>query len=88
MQQDILNKVRDIISDIVDIEREKIVIEASLRDDLKADSLASVEIVMALEDEFKIELGEELARSLSTVGELISAIEAMLRTVTTSEATV
>jgi acyl carrier protein len=88
MQQEILNKVRDIILDIVEIEREKIVPEASLRDDLQADSLASVEIVMALEDEFKIQLDEELTRSLATVGELIAAIEAMRRTATTPEAAV
>lgn len=79
MQQEIFHKVRDIILDVIDIEREKIVPEATLREDLQADSLASVEIVMALEDEFNIELDEELARSLSTVGELIAAIEAMCR---------
>ena len=88
MQQEILKKVRDIILDVIEIEPEKIVPEASLRDDLLADSLASVEIVMALEDEFNIELDEELARSLSTVGELVAAIEAMRRPATTPEAAV
>ncbi|UFS56603.1 acyl carrier protein [Comamonadaceae bacterium M7527] len=77
MEQEILHKARDIILDIVDIEREKIVPEASLRDDLQADSLASVEIVMALEDQFKIQFDEEQARSFVTVGELVAAIEAM-----------
>lgn len=77
MQKAVLEKVRDIILDVIDIEREKIIPEASLRDDLNADSLASVEIVMALEDEFDIEIDEELARSVATVGELISAIETM-----------
>lgn len=77
MQQVVLEKVRDIILDVIDIEREKITPEASLRDDLNADSLASVEIVMALEDEFNIEIDEDLARSLATVGELIAAIETM-----------
>jgi acyl carrier protein len=88
MQQEILNKVCDIILDIVDIEREKIVPEASLRDDLQADSLASVEIVMALEDEFKIQFNEEQARSLVTVGELVAAIEAMRRINATPETAV
>jgi acyl carrier protein len=85
MQQEILSKIRDIIVDVIDIEREKIVPEASLRDDLQADSLATVEIVMALEDEFSIELYEELARSISTVGELIAAIETMRATATNQE---
>ena len=77
MEQTVIDKVRDIILEVIDIEREKITPEASLRDDLNADSLASVEIVMALEDAFKIEIDEQLARSLNTVGELIAAIETM-----------
>lgn len=88
MQQEILNKVRYIILDVIEIEREKIIPEATLRDDLQADSLASVEIIMALEDEFKIQLDEELARSLSTVGELIAAIETMRRAPAAPEAAV
>lgn len=75
MQQEVLDRVRDIIQDVIDIERENIIPEASLRNDLHADSLASVEIVMALEDEFNVEIDEQLARSLATVGELIAAIE-------------
>lgn len=84
MQQTVIDKVRDIILEVIDIEREKITPEASLRDDLSADSLASVEIVMAIEDAFKIEIDEQLARSLNTVGELIAAIETM-RSATTSK---
>lgn len=88
MQQEILNKVRDIILDVVEVDREKIIPEASLRDDLKADSLASVEIVMALEDEFSIHIDEELAQRLTTVGELIAAIESMRKSSTESEISV
>lgn len=84
MQQTVIDKVRDIILEVIDIEREKITPEASLRDDLSADSLASVEIVIAIEDAFKIEIDEQLARSLNTVGELIAAIETM-RSATTSK---
>lgn len=80
MQQEVLDKVRDIILEVIDIERDKITPDASLRDDLHADSLASVEIIMALEDEFGIEIDEQLARSLTTVRELIEAIEGMPRT--------
>jgi acyl carrier protein len=73
-----LERVQEIILEIIDIDRDRITLEASLRDDLEADSLASVEIVMALEDCFKIEISEELARGLNTVGDLVCAIEAML----------
>lgn len=88
MQQVVLEKVRDIIQDVIDIEREKITPEASLRDDLNADSLASVEIVMALEDEFDIEIDEQMARSLATVGELVAAIETMRSATEAQKATV
>lgn len=76
-QQAILEKVRDLILEVVDIDREKITLNATLRHDLKADSLASIEIILALEDCFKIEINEDLARQLVTVGDLISTIEAM-----------
>lgn len=85
MQQEILDKVRDIILDVIEVEREEITLEASLRGDLQADSLASIEIIMALEDEFNIEIDEQLARNLATVGELIATIETMLSAATEQE---
>jgi acyl carrier protein len=77
MQQEMLDKVRDIILEVIDVDREKITPQASLRDDLRADSLASVEIIMALEDEFGIQIDEQFARSLTTVRDLLDAIESM-----------
>ena len=79
MEQKILfEKAQDIIHAVVGVDSEKITLDSYLREDLQADSLASVEIVMALEDCFDIEISEELASRLVTVGDLIQAIEVML----------
>lgn len=47
----------------------------SLLDDLDADSLDAVEIIMAIEDEFGIEIPDELAESLKTIGEIVDYVE-------------
>ena len=49
--------------------------ETNLLDDLEADSLDAVEIIMAIEDEFGIEIPDELAESLRTVGEIVEYVE-------------
>ncbi len=67
MSEDILNKVQKIVSDQLSVEIEKVVPEASFNNDLGADSLDTVELVMALEEEFDIEIPDEAAESISTV---------------------
>ncbi|MEN1761933.1 MULTISPECIES: acyl carrier protein [Anoxynatronum] len=49
--------------------------ETSLLDDLEADSLDAVEIIMAIEDEFGLEIPDEMAESLRTVGEIVEYVE-------------
>ena len=73
-QLEILERLRKVVTDIIEIESSAIVPKANIREDLRADSLASAEIVMALEDEFKIEFSEEKVSTLVTVADLISAI--------------
>ena len=70
----ILAKVRTIITEVIEVKSEDIQMTASLRDDLHADSLASVEIVMALEDAFGIFIDEAKAASMRTVSDLVEAI--------------
>lgn len=70
----ILAKVRTIITEVIKVKSEDIQMTASLRDDLHADSLASVEIVMALEDAFGILIDEAKASSMRTVSDLVEAI--------------
>ena len=73
-------KVRKIIADKLSVDLDEVVPEASFVDDLGADSLDLVELIMSLEDEFKEEVGGEIpeadAEKLTTVGEVITYIQA------------
>jgi len=62
-------KVKDIIVEELGVEREKLTNEASFMDDLGADSLDTVELVMAFEKEFDLDIPEEEAEKLRTVGD-------------------
>ena len=68
-------KVTNIIVDKLSVDKSRVVPEASFLDDLGADSLNIVELVMAVEEEFGIEIPDEDAENLFTVGELQSYIE-------------
>ena len=75
----VFERVKEIIVDQLGVEADKVVMEASFREDLEADSLDLVELIMAIEDEFKDELGSEPisdddARAITTVGKVIEYI--------------
>ena len=70
----ILSRVRTIITELIDVDPDAIKMDADLREDLRVDSLDSVEIVMALEEAFGIEIREEQASALRTVGDLVQSI--------------
>ncbi|CAN5499543.1 acyl carrier protein [soil metagenome] len=72
---DIESKVKDIIINELGVEAEKVTPEASFVDDLGADSLDTVELVMAFEEEFGIEIPDEDAEKLQTVGDAIKYID-------------
>jgi acyl carrier protein len=63
------DKVKDIIVEELGVEREKLTSEASFMEDLGADSLDTVELVMAFEKEFDIDIPDEDAEKLRTVGD-------------------
>ena len=69
-------KVKDIIVEELGVEREKLTTEASFMEDLGADSLDTVELVMAFEEEFGIEIPDEDAEKITRVKEAIEYIEA------------
>lgn len=71
----IKERVIKIVADQLGVEEEKIVPEASFVDDLGADSLDTVELVMALEEEFDAEIPDEEAEKITTVQETIDYIE-------------
>ncbi len=64
-------KVKDIIVEELGVEREKLTSEASFMEDLGADSLDTVELVMAFEKEFDIDIPDEDAEKLRTVGDAV-----------------
>ena len=65
-------KVKDIIVEELGVEREKLTSDASFMEDLGADSLDTVELVMAFEKEFDIDIPDEEAEKLRTVGDAIA----------------
>ncbi|ABY93008.1 acyl carrier protein [Thermoanaerobacter thermohydrosulfuricus] len=67
----IFEKVRDIIAEQLGIDPEEITMESSFIDDLGADSLDIVELIMALEEEFDIEIPDEDAEKIKTVGDVV-----------------
>jgi acyl carrier protein len=75
MSDDISKKVIDIISSQLEIEADKIKPTASFTDDLKADSLAVVELVLALEEAFGIEIPDEDTEKIRTVQDAITYIQ-------------
>ncbi|TAD77108.1 MAG: acyl carrier protein [Oscillatoriales cyanobacterium] len=74
MSEKILEKVQKIVSEQLSVDLEKVVPEASFNNDLGADSLDTVELVMALEEEFDIEIPDEAAESISTVQSAVDYI--------------
>ena len=67
MTQDAYSKIKAIIVDTLAVEEDKITPEANFRDDLGADSLDLVELIMAIEDEFGSRISDDDARSITTV---------------------
>ena len=74
-EKTIEDKVRDIIVDQLGVNAEQVVKDARFIEDLGADSLDTVELVMAFEEEFSIEVPDEEAEKLQTVGDVVSYVE-------------
>jgi len=72
---EIETKVKEIICQQLEVSPEQLRPQASFVDDLKADSLAVVELVLALEQEFKIEIPEEDTEQIKTVGDALSYVK-------------
>lgn len=68
-------KIRDIVAEKVGVEPEEITMDTSFADDLDADSITLFELVMALEDEFDIEIDDENIEQITTVGDIVNYLE-------------
>jgi acyl carrier protein len=75
MSANLEEKVKDIIVEELGVEREKLVPEAKFMEDLGADSLDTVELVMAFEKEFEVDIPDEDAEKLRTVGDALAYLK-------------
>lgn len=71
----IFEKVRDIIAEELGIEIDTIKLEASLSDDLGADSLDAIELIMAVEEAFDVEIADSDATSIKLVSDIVTYLE-------------
>lgn len=71
----IFEKVKERISDILGVDADEVSMESSFMDDLGADSLDIVELIMALEEEFEIEIPDEEAEKIQSVGDVVDYIK-------------
>ena len=71
----VFDKVKDIIVDELMVDEADVTLEANIKDDLGADSLAVVDLAMSLEDEFGIEIPDNERESVKTVGDVVKLIE-------------
>lgn len=78
MTDSVFERLKKIIVEQLGVEPEKVTMEASFRDDLKADSLDLVELIMAIEEEFGGEVSDEEAQKIKTVGDAVRFIEERL----------
>ena len=74
----VFDKVKEIIIDQLDVDGSAITPDTSLTKDLEADSLDAVEIIMAIEDEYEIEIPDEEAEKFAIIGDIVHFIEEQL----------
>ncbi len=71
----VFEKVKKILMDQLDVEEEKVTADASITEDLGADSLDFVDLVMSLEEEFDVEIPDDQVENIKTVGDIVKYIE-------------
>lgn len=71
----VFEKVREIVVDQLDVDADKVTMSASISEDLGADSLDIVDLVMSLEEEFDMEIPDEVVENIKTIGDVVKYIE-------------
>ena len=71
----VFEKVKNIILDQINVPEDKITLDANFVDDLGADSLDAVELIMAVEDEFDVQIPDEEANKMATVKDIVDYLE-------------
>jgi acyl carrier protein len=72
---DTFEKIRDVIVDLLEVDPEKVTLDARFREDLEADSLDLVELIMEFEEQFGSAISDEEAQKLTTVGDVVKYVE-------------
>jgi acyl carrier protein len=75
---DVLERVTKIVVDRLNVEESEVKLEASFKEDLGADSLDVVELVMEFEDEFDMEISDDDAEKIATVGDAVNYIQSTM----------
>lgn len=73
---DTFSEIKDVIVELLNVDPSKVTMEARFREELEADSLDLVELIMAFEDKFGSEISDEDAQKITTVGEAVKYIDA------------
>ena len=71
----VFDKIKDIIVEQLDVEEDAVTMEASITEDLGADSLDVVDLVMSIEESFDVEIPDEEVENIKTVGDFVKYIE-------------
>ena len=71
----VFEKLQSVVADQLDVEPEKVTLEANIAEDLGADSLDIVDLVMAIEEEFDMEIPDDAVEKIKTVGDIVNYIE-------------
>jgi acyl carrier protein len=71
----VFDKVKEILCEQLDVDAEKVTMDASIQDDLGADSLDIVDLIMSFEEEFDVEIPDEAAENIKLVSDVVAYIE-------------
>lgn len=71
----VFDKVKEILCDQLDVEEDAVTMETDIQEDLGADSLDIVDLIMSFEEEFGVEIPDEAAEEIKTVGDIVNYIE-------------
>lgn len=71
----VFEKIRDILCEQLDLEEDQVSMDSNIADDLGADSLDIVDMLMSIEDEFEVEIPDEEIENIKTVGDAVAYIE-------------
>ena len=70
------DKIKDMIVDQLDVEADEVTMDANIQEDLGADSLDIVDLIMAVEDEFEVKIDDDASEKIKTVGDIVKFIDA------------